>query len=125
MEIDYSDCKNEQQFKMKYIKNELKRMYRHVFCIETEETIAGFPDVLVLDYLGKATFFEFKYSSSGGKIKFQPTQPAFYRKHPDLDIYVVAYNKKTSSVVTFSSQTLSTKQNEGTFYMNEKAEVQL
>lgn len=125
MEIDYSDCKNEQQFKMKYIKNELKRTYKHVFCIETEETIAGFPDVLALDIQGRATFFEFKYSSCSGKIKFQPTQPAFYRKHSDLNIYVVAYNKKTNIVVIFPSQMLSTKQSEGTFYMNEKAEVQL
>jgi hypothetical protein len=122
---EYSTCKNEQQFKMKYINNVLKKAYPFVFCIETEETIGGFPDVMCLDYNQRAYFFEFKFSTLSGKIKFQPTQPSFYKKYRNLNIYVVAYNKKKDSVVKFPVALFSTKQSEGTFYMNEKAEVQL
>lgn len=128
--LDFSDCKDEQQFKMKYIREVLKPQFERVFCIETEETVKGFPDVMCLEsstkpfLLTRASFFEFKYSNAQGKIKFQPTQPSFYRANNEvMHIMVVAYNKKTNKVHEF---TVSCLFNKGSpFCMNEKAEVDL
>lgn len=125
MTVNFTDCKNEQQFKLKYINKVLRETYSTVFCIETEETVGGFPDVLCLQQDNKAVFYEFKYSTAQGKIKFQPTQPAFYKSHPDLDIWIVALNNKTKEAVVFPVWDISSKKNERRFYMNEKAEVQL
>lgn len=124
----YKDCKNEQQFKMSIIKDFLKELFSCVFCIETEETVQGFPDVmcLYLNMMGETAtrFYEFKYSNKNGKIKFQPTQPAFYKKYNDT-VYtvIVAYDQRTKTVVHFPSSCLFDK--ESPYYMNEKAEVQL
>lgn len=101
-EIDYSRCKDEQSFKMAFVKEMKKNLYwKEVFCIETEETILGFPDVMTLTQSNIACFFEFKFSDSSGKIKFKPTQPAFYKKHKNMNIQVVAYNKKKNKVEKF------------------------
>lgn len=128
--LDFSDCKDEQQFKMKYIKGVLKPIFSRVFCIETEETVRGFPDVMCLEYMDAplftthALFVEFKYSNAQGKIKFQPTQPAFYKANNEvMHIMIVAYNKKTNKVHEFPASWLFTKNSR--YCMNEKAEVQL
>lgn len=127
--LDFFDCKDEQQFKMKYIREILKKQFTRVFCIETEETVRGFPDVMCLllgtpSFLPCAYFYEFKYSNAQGKIKFQPTQPSFYRANNEvMHIVVVAYNKKTNKVHEFMASCLFDK--DSPFYMNEKAEVQL
>jgi len=128
--MDFSDCKDEQQFKMKYIREILEPQFDDVFCIETEETVKGFPDVMCLSCMVKESaslcnFFEFKFSDRQGKIKFQPTQPAFYRKHEKMNIWIVAYNQKTGKVEEFPVWDISTKKGERRFYLNEKAEVQL
>ena len=128
--LDFSDCKNEQQFKMKYIREVLKPQFERVFCIETEETVRGFPDVMCLAgnavpfRLTHAFFLEFKYSNTQGKIKFQPTQPSFYRANDEvMHIMIVAYNKKTNKVHEFMASHLFNK--DSPFCLNEKAEVQL
>lgn len=127
--LDFSDCKDEQQFKMKYIREILKPQFSRVFCIETEETVRGFPDVMCLSNTGifltaQAFFCEFKYSNAHGKIKFQPTQPAFYKAHNEvMHIMVIAYNKKTNKVHVFPASCLFNK--DSPFCLNEKAEVQL
>lgn len=120
---DYSKCKNEQEFKMLFLKHiPNKEAFNH-FCIETEETVKGFPDVLCIDKVTKQVYFlEFKFTKSG-KIKFQPTQPAFYKKYKDLDIMVIAYNAKTDKVHSFMTNELFMK--ESPYCMNEKAEVDL
>lgn len=127
---DFSDCKDEQQFKMKYIREILKPQCSRVFCIETEETVKGFPDVMCLvgskipSIMTRTLFLEFKYSNAQGKIKFQPTQPSFYRANDEvMHIMVVAYNKKTNKVHAFNASSLFDK--DSPFCMNEKAEVQL
>lgn len=125
VDVNFSECKNEQQFKVKYVNKVLRKQYSAVFCIETEETVAGFPDVLCLQKDSKVVFYEFKFSNAQGKIKFQSTQPAFYRQHPDLDIWIVALNNKTKEAVVFPVWDISSKKGERRFYMNEKAEVQL
>lgn len=120
---DYSKCKDEQSFKMLFLKHIPNKEAFNSFCIETEETVKGFPDVLCIHKeTALAHFLEFKYTKTG-KIKFQPTQPAFYKKYTDLVINVIAYNAKTDKVHAFLTNELFMK--ESPYYMNEKAEVDL
>lgn len=121
--ISFDKCRNEQEFKMLYVNKVLKPIYKHVFCIETEETVKGFPDVLCIDDKGTTVFYEFKYANSKGKIKFQPTQPAFYKAHSDLHIAVIAYNPVKNESVMFSAASIFNPLADAK--MNEKAEVQL
>lgn len=119
---EYAKCTDEQSFKMMFLRRFKSPRFYH-FCIETEETVKGFPDVLVIDkFDSKADFIEFKFTKTG-KIKFQPTQPAFYKSHPELMINVIAYNTKSQQLHTIDVQELF---KEGSAYqMNEKAEVDL
>lgn len=128
--LDFSDCKDEQQFKMKYIREVLKPQFERVFCIETEETVRGFPDVMCLEPINNhscmthAFFCEFKYSNAQGKIKFQPTQPAFYKAHNEvMNIMIIAYNRKTNKVHEFWASCLFDENSH--YHINVKAEVQL
>lgn len=119
---DYIGCQNEQQFKMKWLKiNELQNFTQ--FCIETEETVKGFPDVMLIDNDTKQVqFIEFKFTNTG-KIKFQPTQPAFYKKYYHLPISVIAYNAKTNTMHFIKKEELF--RDCSTYKLNEKAEVDL
>ena len=110
----YASCENEQQFKKLYCVTELKKRNpgQKIFNIETEETVAGFPDVMELTtFCGKTTarFFEFKISDLSGSIKFQPTQPAFYKQNYELDIKVIAYNRFSKRVHVFSTNEIFDK----------------
>lgn len=103
----YLTCKEEQDFKKLYIVSEIKKKYQgtvqKIFNIETEETIAGFPDAmeLLIDSTIRAHFYEFKFSDRRGNIKFQPTQPAFYKMNPEMEICVIAYNCASKRVHLF------------------------
>lgn len=122
-DVDYSKCKNEQEFKMFFIKSAPNKKDFYMFCIETEETVKGFPDVLCIHKeTDLASFEEFKYTKTG-KIKFQPTQPAFYKKYGTMPIIIIAYNAKTDKVHTFMTNELFMKAS--SYYMNERAEVDL
>jgi hypothetical protein len=108
----YAGCENEQQFKKLYCVTELKKQNpgQKIFNIETEETVAGFPDVMELwtanlqaGSCTQAFFYEFKISDLSGSIKFQPTQPAFYKHNSELPIKVVAYNRFSKRVHVFST----------------------
>lgn len=117
----YAKCRDEQSFKMMYLKENQKNNF-YQFCIETEETVKGFPDVIAISEIDSTTtLLEFKFTKTG-KIKFQPTQPAFYKSHPELRIYVLAYNAKTKQLHLFEVGLLF---KEGAYKMNEKAEVDL
>ena len=111
----YLTCKDEQDFKKLYCIAELKKKYQdcvqRIFCIETEETVAGFPDVmeLLIDRTIRAHFYEFKFSDRRGNIKFQPTQPAFYKMYPEMEICVVAYNCVSKRVHLFSTNEIFDK----------------
>lgn len=112
----YLTCKDEQSFKKLYCLAELKKKYQNlvqrIFCIETEETVAGFPDVmeLLIDSTIRARFYEFKFSDKRGNIKFQPTQPAFYKMYPEMEICVVAYNCVSKRVHLFRTKEISDKE---------------
>ena len=114
---DYAHCKNEQEFKKLYCVAELKRRnsMQKIFNIETEETVAGFPDVMETITIGAgsstlALFYEFKISDLSGSIKFQPTQPAFYKNNSELPIKVVAYNRSSKRVHVFSANEIFNNQ---------------
>lgn len=95
------EFKNEQDFKMwwiKFLKTSSLFPPRAVFEIETEEKEPGFPDVLLIDGAGYALFYEMKVAYKGGRFTFEPTQPKFYRLHPDLAIYVVVLDKEKETV---------------------------
>lgn len=101
--MELTDCKNEQQFKKFWIAENFSK-YAAIFPVETEETIQGFPDVLAVTKEGKAVFFEFKYGRGKSSVlHFQPTQPAFYKKHKDLDIRVVASLSDLSGYIEFTT----------------------
>lgn len=120
---NYSKCKNEQEFKMKFLKSAKNKQDFYCFCIETEETVKGFPDVLCVEKnTDQASFEEFKYTKTG-KIKFQPTQPSFYKRYSTLPICIIAYNAKSDKVHCFMTHELFNK--ESPYYMNEKSEVDL
>lgn len=134
--MKYEDCKTEQEFKTEWIRRHRKE-FKELFCIETEETVKGFPDVLgiretdVLDGKCKViakvqtpSFIEFKLARKG-KIKFQPTQPAFYRAHKELDIEVVslAEHKGKYYIVCFKAEAIF--EDNGSFEINGNNEVDL
>lgn len=121
--MDYRKCKNEQDFKMAWFKR-FKRYYADMFCIETEETVGGFPDVMALGYNQQAHFFEFKFTKTG-KIKFQPTQPAFYKAHDTMDITVLALWNDGVSVRVFQFSVKKIFEKGSHFEMNERGEVDL
>lgn len=124
---EYQDCTAEQDFKLRYIKNNFAKLKGYkTFCIETEETVAGFPDVMLLSYGNQkrlAYFYEFKFSDRYGKIKFKPTQPAFYRQNPEMEILVIAYNKKTSTLHEFPASLIFDKASN--YRINPRAEINL
>ena len=110
----YASCKSEQEFKKLYIAKHKKDTNHKIFCIETEETVAGFPDVIELVTISarsctQAFFYEFKFSDKNGNIKFQPTQPAFYKHNSELLINVVAYNRFSKRVHVFSTNEIFNK----------------
>lgn len=118
---EFAKCKDEQSFKMKWLReHQTDTVYR--FCIETEETVKGFPDVMEINKSDlTTTLLEFKFTKNG-KIKFQPTQPAFYKSHPELRMYVLAYNALSKQLHLFEASLIF---HTGVYQMNEKAEVDL
>ena len=119
--IKKSDC--EQTFKKAFLAMRAKPELFYTFCIETEETVQGFPDVMAVNRVEKTVYFmEFKYTKTG-KIKFQPTQPAFYRKHADLPIDIVAYDAMEQKVHFFPVSYLFDKNS--AYYMDDKNNVDL
>lgn len=133
---EYKNCINEEAFKQLYIcKNAEERVT--FFCIETEATIVGFPDVIKIrtpDLYGErikpgmfslnnCDFLEFKISNKKGIIKFKPTQPAFYKKNEKINTHVVAFNRVSNMVHIFPTETTFIK--ESCYYSNLQNEINL
>ena len=97
----YSACRNELEFKKKNLKDWFSNKKFFSFCIETAQTIWGFPDVLVFDREQEKTYYiEYKFTNTG-IIKFQPTQIAFFKKYKGLGVICISYNKKNKNVYVF------------------------
>lgn len=62
------------------------------FCIESPGTADGFPDVLAVSDRGRYQLFEFKVSDSEGCVRFQKTQPLFYKKNAGLTMFILAWD---------------------------------
>ena len=114
---DFVKCEDEQAFKKlycaKYLRYSSTGTTQKIFCIETEETVAGFPDVMELmtskEGVTTVQFYEFKASDRYGNIEFQKTQPPFYRSNKELDIRVIAYNRKSQRVHMFEANEIFDK----------------
>ena len=126
---EFSSCINEQRFKMQFIKKYLSGKKKKAFCIETEETYGGFPDVLLFENgfgvnpVTYPTLLEFKYADKSGAITFKPTQPAFYKKYNWIPIYVVAFNGKSNKVHIFATYHL--RDVRSPYYTEGKARINL
>lgn len=116
-------CKDEQSFKYAFIKEKYADTQDYIFPIETEETIKGFPDVLIVKKGSNISFFlEFKYTE-GNTIRFRKGQIAFYKKYKELPIYIVAYKAKENKVVLFpASEIFNT---DGEYGINLNLEVKI
>ena len=134
--MKYKECKTEQAFKYEWIKRH-KGDYLKLFCIETEETVKGFPDVLgiretevmdkelnVIAKVQTPCFMEFKLAKRG-RIKFQPTQPAFYKAHKELDILVVSLAEYYGKYYIVSFPVSALFEKNGAFELNGMNEVDL
>lgn len=134
--MKYEECKTEQAFKYEWIKRH-KGDYLKLFCIETEETVKGFPDVLgihetdvmdkelnVIAKVQTPCFMEFKLAKRG-RIKFQPTQPAFYKAHKELDISVVSLAEYYGKYYIVSFPVSALFEKKGAFELNGMNEVDL
>lgn len=89
LETEFQD---EQDFKRWCIGFVRQNTTDTVFEVENEEKAPGFPDLLKVDYLGRAFFYEIKFARKGGRFKFESTQPRFYKLHPNLNIQVIVWD---------------------------------
>jgi len=64
------------------------------FQIENEEKEPGMPDCLTIMPNHSCFFTEFKISDKHGVIKFEPTQPPFYKKNSKVPIGIIAYDRR-------------------------------
>lgn len=92
--------KDEAAFKMAVIKawQERAAWFTRIE-IENEEKAPGMPDVLSISNKHPAYLTEFKISDDKGVIKFQKTQPLFYKRHKNLSIGILAWDRQHKRVV--------------------------
>jgi hypothetical protein len=84
----------EQQFKTAAMRRWSRLPWvQYVFPIETEETVAGFPDVLIHQRVpDEPLYVEMKVCDKRGRVAFQNTQPHFYKMHPAMQIFIVVWD---------------------------------
>lgn len=122
--LNNKNIKNEKEFKRHMIEiMKGTKSFLGVFEIETEETVLGFPDVLAITSENKAVLYEFKYSNKQGVIKFQPTQPAFYKENNKLDIEILAFDVRYNSYHLFYANELFTEK--GMYKISDNGKVKL
>jgi len=94
---------DELSFKSKLIqKLRQDKRFNKVFAIENSEE-PGMPDLLVIEHDDRVFFIETKYAKSG-TIKFKRTQPSWYIRHKDLNIFIVAYDDRTTDYHVISAK---------------------
>lgn len=112
--ITYITCnenfRSEQDFKNWYMQRLCKArgpempVPKAVFEVENEEKEPGFPDVLVVNHLDEALFFEIKVAKKGGRFTMEKTQPRFYASHPDLHIRVIVFDAEEHKVYSIPKE---------------------
>lgn len=75
---------------------QLRRHFNSVFSIETEETVKGFPDIMVVSAGSRAAFIELKVGTQ--YIHLQHTQLAFAKRHEEMTIGLCVFNQSTRSI---------------------------
>jgi len=97
--------KNEAAFKAAVLKVWEKTLARFThFQIENEEKEPGMPDILSISSVSPAYFTEFKVSNKDGVIRFESTQPAFYKRNEHLDISILAWDVPRQRVVEITPE---------------------
>lgn len=86
------------------VKDKDKDLYRTVLPIENTVE-PGMPDLLLIDKEHKALFVELKYARRG-VITFKKSQIPWYKRHLNLNIFIVAYNDKTKNIHIISADCL-------------------
>jgi hypothetical protein len=84
--------RNEADFKRAVVKTWQQSLLYRVIELENEEKAPGMPDVLLISQTLPAILTEFKIASINGYIKFQKTQPLFYRQNRGLLISILAWD---------------------------------
>lgn len=98
--------KQESEFKAETIKRWLDiGHFDRVFCIESDETVPGFPDCLCHDDDG-FHLYEFKSSDERGDIKFKKTQPRFYLQNKCIDVAIIAFDNRNGKTHVFPASDL-------------------
>lgn len=122
--LNNKKLKNEKEFK-RYMIEIMKgnKGFLGIFEIETEETVLGFPDVLAITSENRAVLYEFKYSNKQGVIKFQPTQPAFYKENKNIDIEILAFDIRCNSYHLICANELFTEK--GMYKISDNGKVKL
>ena len=88
---------DELAFKHKLTASLLKdKKYKKVFAIENAVE-PGMPDLLVIDQDDRVFFIETKYAKNG-VITFKRTQPGWYMRNSDLNIFISAYDDRTTDI---------------------------
>ena len=103
--------KNEQEFKTWWMESQ-RGTYpppKAFFEIENEEKEPGFPDTLLINAENRALFFEFKMAYKSGRFTMEPTQPRFFKNHPNLSIFVVVWDAEKSMEYVIGADTIADK----------------
>ena len=88
---------DELSFKHKLMSSLLKdQRFKKVFAIENAVE-PGMPDLLVIEQDDRMFFIETKYAKKG-VITFKRTQPGWYRRNKDLNIFISAYDDRTNDI---------------------------
>lgn len=80
----------------RWLLTQLRKHFRTAFSIETEETVKGFPDIMVVSAGSKAAFMELKIGTK--YIQLQHTQLAFAKLHEEMIIGLCIFNQTTGSI---------------------------
>ena len=121
--------KSEQEYKMNKIRELCSNpvISTDYVLVESPLTASGFPDLLLqrVHPSGKKKYYfiEFKISDESGAIKFQNTQPAYYRRHSTFPFLIFAFNRKTGREVHFTTKALFNPSHK--YYLNNTLRLRL
>lgn len=94
---------DELAFKHKLMESLLKdKKYKKVFAIENSVE-PGMPDLLIIEQDDRMFFIETKYAKNG-IITFKRTQPGWYMRNSDLNIFISAYDDRTTDIHIVSAK---------------------
>jgi len=88
--------------------NAHEKSLAQAYAVENEEKEPGWPDVLVAQVtFGEGTlctFIETKVCDASGHIKFEKTQPVFYKRNPILDVQIYAFDSRYDRILVASAE---------------------